>query len=469
LTDDDYLSLPLALNLVVGFESEKSNDIGATTNCLYVSEPSATSLSRFCHQNENIHPRHLSTRPPSSIRVIPMTPPSQLEQTEPKPSHRKSRTGCLTCKKRRVKCDESLPRCRKCAIRDRPCSYLTETSLSGSQVVSEAASEGARESRRTVEPASPYDAWLERSESLSPGTFTLLHMVLLNHAHTHVSELMGIEGDAVPLVTLAVKSASTKPYVLDQLLALSATHLSIGTSTSAAATYQNQATSLQTRALSLFNQARETNLDSSYLAAFLFASLLGIHVLHTTLTRPYANLSEFIPSFVEYVRLHRGVRAVTKSHWQQILDSDLKPLLYISELALQAETMPAGSETEFLRRVLTSPSHLSASSVDVCLSALKWIQWMLDMAKLQPCRADVAVQAVMAWPLVVSEEYVDALYQHRPEAFVVFAYYAAALHRCRGFWAFSNAGPALVRMIAQHVGPFWTESLIWPQRALLED
>ncbi|KAH7173991.1 C6 zinc finger domain-containing protein [Fusarium flagelliforme] len=36
----------------------------------------------------------------------------------------KRRTGCVTCKKRRVKCDEARPVCRRCHIGDRSCVYL---------------------------------------------------------------------------------------------------------------------------------------------------------------------------------------------------------------------------------------------------------------------------------------------------------------------------------------------------------
>ncbi|KAK0504799.1 hypothetical protein EDD18DRAFT_1126419 [Armillaria luteobubalina] len=38
--------------------------------------------------------------------------------TKPRPTqHTRSRTGCLTCRRRRVKCEETKPTCRNC-IRD---------------------------------------------------------------------------------------------------------------------------------------------------------------------------------------------------------------------------------------------------------------------------------------------------------------------------------------------------------------
>lgn len=40
--------------------------------------------------------------------------------------HQKSRKGCLTCKRRRVKCDETRPRCNKCAALKLECGYLVD-------------------------------------------------------------------------------------------------------------------------------------------------------------------------------------------------------------------------------------------------------------------------------------------------------------------------------------------------------
>ncbi|CZT18427.1 uncharacterized protein RCC_04272 [Ramularia collo-cygni] len=39
--------------------------------------------------------------------------------------HEKSRAGCITCKQRRVKCDEAQPICQRCSKGSRECSYAT--------------------------------------------------------------------------------------------------------------------------------------------------------------------------------------------------------------------------------------------------------------------------------------------------------------------------------------------------------
>ncbi|KAK7221034.1 hypothetical protein V2G26_009037 [Clonostachys chloroleuca] len=43
----------------------------------------------------------------------------------PRKGHRKSRAGCIVCKKRKVKCDESLPQCGQCSRLGLSCQYTT--------------------------------------------------------------------------------------------------------------------------------------------------------------------------------------------------------------------------------------------------------------------------------------------------------------------------------------------------------
>lgn len=48
----------------------------------------------------------------------------------PRKGHRKSRNGCLTCKKRKVKCDEVLPQCGICARLSLKCVFAADKTTS---------------------------------------------------------------------------------------------------------------------------------------------------------------------------------------------------------------------------------------------------------------------------------------------------------------------------------------------------
>lgn len=54
-----------------------------------------------------------------------MTPGLDLAPKRTRESTSKVRTGCSTCKARRVKCDEAKPICRRCAVGSRKCEYNT--------------------------------------------------------------------------------------------------------------------------------------------------------------------------------------------------------------------------------------------------------------------------------------------------------------------------------------------------------
>lgn len=63
--------------------------------------------------------------------------------------HNKSRDGCLTCKRRRVKCDEMRPTCQKCLNLKLECGYATaqEPSPKRTKLMSSGASESSESSR----------------------------------------------------------------------------------------------------------------------------------------------------------------------------------------------------------------------------------------------------------------------------------------------------------------------------------
>ncbi|TIC91582.1 Sterol uptake control protein 2 [Colletotrichum higginsianum] len=405
--------------------------------------------------------------------------------------HRKSRHGCLVCKRRRVKCDEARPRCGACVLGNRPCSYAaaqgpppvvgcgnnssystpattSSSSITTAEIISSnVAADAAKDAQGPPETTIPIACI---------GPFNACHMTLMHHATVATQTLVGLgcETHAHIIITTALETAQTSPYLLDQLLALSALHLSSSTTITSnsdtAKTFRQEATALQNRALTLFQQRRTH--DSDHKPAFLFAGLLGIHVLRNTLSDHLHSISAFTSAFVDYVRVHSGARAIISTRWTELLHSDLNPILTMME-AMDENTPIQGSETTGLSRHLQSMTQISGPFADVCLAALKWVQRLVDIEKRQ-AQGVVdgpisTIQAALAWPLLVSPEYIDALYQHRPEALVVFACYAVILHHHRSYWIFGDSGAILFKLIFAHVGPFWSDALAWPRFVIVED
>ncbi|KAH7078642.1 Upc2 protein [Paraphoma chrysanthemicola] len=365
-------------------------------------------------------------------------------------ANRKSRRDCTACKARHIKCGELTPSCADCTTSDRQCSYPHDGSRSPNHA-------SIPEPQPTEETGgkSPYTLGVDTR-------FTLLHLRCLHHADMHMHDYMALQGSGKPIIEIALAVADTAPFLLDQVLALSALDLS-GKEWPENMSYRREASELQIRALSLFNQSTEGISNDNRLALFLFASILGIHVLRETLVHhSHGPIATFIEEFLRYLRLHRGIRNfITEQSWDQILQSELRSLLHLSHLATIVGNQTPGNETSKLKAFLETYDSGSESN-NACQDALRWIQWMLDLAKQDPSSESLGIHATMAWPLVISEEYIHALHQHRPEALAVFAYYAHTLYRYRGFWVFGNSGSSLLRLISSSIGSFWLRQLDLP-------
>lgn len=112
--------------------------------------------------------------------------------------HSKSRLGCQTCKRRRVKCDETHPQCKNCQHLELECTYITGSNSSSQQG-----------------PAAPVQ-----------GKLNILDIQLFHHYTTIVCKTItaaGISNDKIwceEVPELAFKY----PFLLHTVLMFSATH-----------------------------------------------------------------------------------------------------------------------------------------------------------------------------------------------------------------------------------------------------
>ncbi|KAL4943300.1 hypothetical protein BDV06DRAFT_140679 [Aspergillus oleicola] len=70
--------------------------------------------------------------------AVPFTPtapktPSLLQPLPDQKKHKRTRSGCFTCRSRRIKCDESRPICERCRKGNRECVYPSSTTSSASK------------------------------------------------------------------------------------------------------------------------------------------------------------------------------------------------------------------------------------------------------------------------------------------------------------------------------------------------
>lgn len=98
-----------------------------------ISQPGSTQLAASSFLSGK-YPDHVALWHSTALVRVPQpvlaggsvsSSPAQQQQKTGQKKHRRTRTGCYTCRSRRVKCDETLPICDRCRKGNRNCVYPT--------------------------------------------------------------------------------------------------------------------------------------------------------------------------------------------------------------------------------------------------------------------------------------------------------------------------------------------------------
>ncbi|KAL2444210.1 hypothetical protein ABEF95_015902 [Exophiala dermatitidis] len=281
------------------------------------------------------------------------------------------------------------------------------------------------------------------------------------------------QSDVIP-VSIYMKHALTTPYLMHQLLASSALHLSRKIPESQNR-YRAYATGLQTRALALFNESHPVLevTRANCAPIFLFSSLVGLHAICETLhyqrdgAGAGAGLEEFVDRLVHGLSVYRGVLAVVEQSSHLLRDTELGPGLERSRILLQTVGSTGGGECDSLRSMIdATDSYVSRTAYR---DAVAHLQRVFEVQ--QRCVADggaggADMPLLFTWPVLVSSEYLALLRHRQPEALVILAHYAVLLHRGRRFWLLGDGGQFLIESVCATLGPEWQKWLEFPKSAL---
>ncbi|KAF2787197.1 hypothetical protein K505DRAFT_421922, partial [Melanomma pulvis-pyrius CBS 109.77] len=225
--------------------------------------------------------------------------------------HRKSRAGCTTCKRKKVKCDESLPSCSYCALRKIDCTYPQETS--GSSVSSG--------QEYQISPVSEEDfnsspiqtpSWLVPAIQTSAGQLTKTDLELLHQYKTITWRSLSVRDEAlidsinrewIPQV------AMSRSYLLYTILSISAAHRNILSPSKQA---QDLATVYRHKSLTAYNTALQNITTDNYETLLMTSLLMQLLVPPPELPCSDAVLLEWLSTFVA---MTQGLRVLASLKW----------------------------------------------------------------------------------------------------------------------------------------------------------
>ncbi|KAJ5197359.1 hypothetical protein N7449_007838 [Penicillium cf. viridicatum] len=373
-------------------------------------------------------------------------------------THKKSRNGCIECKRRHMKCDEKRPICSNCISSQRHCEFLEPVPTEQSRSVR---SESATASPAVVSPAVTSSPAQEPSNNPEDAPVNMLHVELV---HNLSSETMkSFNHSNIPFQDI-LRYGIGVPYLMNELLSLSSLHLSI-VRPGQRDFYRHHSTQLQSYALSSFNSSSSQINDKNYVAAFLFAGILGLRMLCETLVYRDNDFEGFLDQFVQYIVLHYGVRTVAGGgRWQLLQQTALKPILDLGA-RIPSENESLGPVCRVLLDRIKSLGHndTTTKTYEQTIQALQSIITVID----NQVPGSNSLDVLIAWPILVPREYTDLVAQRKCEALVILAHFGALVDTHKHSWVFCDGGKYLVDSITQYLGPQWEEWLHWPQQSLM--
>ncbi|RAR10655.1 feruloyl esterase b precursor [Stemphylium lycopersici] len=207
--------------------------------------------------------------------------------------------------------------------------------------------------------------------------FNIRHMQLLSH---FILETLPSLDDTNTTdsehVRLLMPTAVSAPYVVYQLLALSAMHMS-RTHSADAERHRAEAKTLQTQAVCLFNVPDLVVTAENCVPMVIFSSSLGLHALADATASVDADTRGTLDKLLTYISLHRGVRAIMSQSWQFLKHSSISPMLDRAERSLSAESLSSHEEATAVRNrlcALLNHADMSAVSVSACHEAISQLE-----------------------------------------------------------------------------------------------
>lgn len=242
-----------------------------------------------------------------------------------------------------LQCDEQHPYCINCTRADRVCSYGLETPPIATPSVDVEANSAASDTALTpsssehsgrqvilTEKFDNFAAAADCGSDFGDGdSINMDHLKLFEHFRGDNFMLANIDWQTpiADIKEIFVREAFSAPYLMYECLAFAARHLSVEGPPDMKNFYLEQAITLQTRALAIFNASTPVINEDTCLAHFIFSNLLAQHTLVDTLAFRDSSLELFIGHFLNYIGLNRGVESVCRGSWPYLMKSELRPVL----------------------------------------------------------------------------------------------------------------------------------------------
>lgn len=323
-------------------------------------------------------------------------------------SHRKSRRGCTTCKRRHIKCDEAGPPCGSCQLRATTCEYPDFIATKdGPAVVEHTATENPVSDKQTDVPVFPASQRLQELHLMSRWCVVTYKSCCTEIAEDHI-----VWQKQVPDLSLQYD------YLLNGLLALSAFEIA-STGTHYRTKYVDLGHHYQGLALSSFRVHLPHIGQESFEASLCFSMMLMVLALASAQfgsSSPKGTQNDMVQRTLTHFELVRGCEAVIHGKEEHLLQLPfVQKLRHFEDLA-QAPLDPR------VEMAVANLNDLNEKRIESSVAA-PYEHRLLQVSHWKACKAAIGLLRelyakcdnvdysgyILAWLNLSGDEFIEAI------------------------------------------------------------
>ncbi|KAJ5969920.1 hypothetical protein N7501_006168 [Penicillium viridicatum] len=394
--------------------------------------------------------------------------------------HRKSRHGCVECKRRRVKCDEARPTCTNCAHRHSECEYGSSTSLLWANDGSDSGQTGEPVSGLRS-PSSPTTGAVAAeslgiltqlgSDNATTSAGSTLNLndleLMIQWCNTTYQALSRNERTDPIWRTIVPEEALSHPFLMHGILALSSLHLArTGPEPTRRGSYLNRAVAHQNQALALFREMLGDVNESNAKAMFAFAGIVVIYTFAFPHTPGAQDPWDCVDDLYQVLVLTRGVQQVIRAprnFTSFLMDSSFGPILHVEETQgpMPQDTIAMLRQLREANKVCGArdPNH----ELQVYEESIANLEEMLSW-----CYGGMRANTIAGrWAIRLNPRFMELLRERDPLALVMLAHYGVLLKYLKHRWCFDEWCVRVSKAVWAILDHQWRPLIHWAMKEIL--
>lgn len=189
---------------------------------------------------------------------------------------------------------------------------------------------------------------------------------------------------------------------------------------------------------------------SGFVVPFILASESSLEAS----TSRIPGLSNDSPHWFHAVR---GLAVLLEGNWSTLAQGPYAPLLVTPLEAISCVNNPDDDRLAEIQQLVLSGDEISDAEETIpCQLALDGLRRVLSWPGLE--------SGFVAWPGMVSVEYLRLLHHQHPVALIILAHYCVLIKRIERVWYLRGLGQNLLSSIHEVLPPKWRPWLEWPMQ-----